>query len=75
MLLLLGKYLGDKLVDARVYSLADAKHYDAEANNGLVKEMGVSNPKETADYDQVKIFIVKADGVTPLSFMDASLKD
>ena len=73
--ILVGKYLGDTFVDARVYSLADAKHYDAEANNGLVKEMGVSNPKENAEYDQVKIFLVDANGITPLTFMDASLKD
>ncbi len=74
--LVLAKYLEDRLVNAEIidFATADINSYDSEI--GLVKNLsGYTNPKLTAAYDQIKIFVVDADGITPLAYANAELHD
>ena len=48
---------------------------DLTSDNSMVRNTGVANPKETEAYDQIKIFLVDADGITPLTYANTELHD
>ncbi len=81
--LIVAKYLGDKLVGAGVVDFAETAAWDDETGtgdrydeaNGLVNNLSTANPKESAAYDQIKIFVVDADGITPLAYANTELHD
>ena len=66
--LIVAQYLGDKLVDANVHSLT-------ETTDILKFTTGTPVPSTTAEYNQVKLFLVKADGITPLAYANEELHD
>ncbi len=81
--LIVAKYLGDKFVGAFVVDFADTAEYDSKTGTGdrfdeansIVNNLGTSHPNEMAEYDQLKIFVVDADGITPLAYANAELHD
>lgn len=81
--LVVAKYLGGKLVDTSIVDFAETAAWDEKTGTGdrynetigTVENLSTSNPKETAAYDQVKIFLVDADGITPLAFANTDLHD
>ena len=81
--LIVAKYLDDKFVGAFVVDFADTEAWDAlkgtgdrfDEANSIVNNLGTSHPNEAAEYDQLKLFVVDADGITPLAYANASLTE
>ena len=81
--LIIARYAEGKMVYATVADFADTKEWDPVTSTGdrfdeatgLVKNLSTLHPNEATNYDQVKIFIVSEDGISPLSFVDASLHE
>ncbi len=81
--LVVAKYLGGKLVDTSIVDFAETEAWDSKTGtgdryneeNGVVNNLSTENPKVTAAYDQVKLFVVKADGITPIAYANAELHD
>ncbi len=77
---IIAKYAGEQIVSARVY---DLDNIDAEimpdttfnTSTGLLKGVGVTIPSFEAASDSLKVFVVDADGITPLSFVNDTYKD
>ncbi len=76
--LIVARYLDEKLVTAEVIDFAVTKdtgsRYDAAI--GFVKDLsGYTHPNKTDAYDQIKLFVVAADGITPLALANTDLHD
>ena len=73
--LIVAKYREGKLVGSSIADFADTATWNPLTGKGdrfnetlgMVHDLGTSNPKESPDYDQVKIFVVAADSITPLA--------
>ncbi len=81
--LVVAKYLGGKLVGTSIVDFAETEAWDSKTGtgdryneeNGVVNNLSTENPKVTAAYDQVKLFVIDADGITPLAYANAELHD
>lgn len=70
-------------MDTSIVDFAETEVWDSKTGtgdryneeNGVVNNLGTENPKVTAAYDQVKLFVVDADGITPLAYANAELHD
>ena len=79
--LIVAKYLENKFVSAFVVDFAETEPWDSikgegdrfDEVNSIVNNLGTSHPNEAAEYDQLKIFVVSADGITPLTYANTEL--
>ena len=67
------QYFDGKLILVKTISLADNENFVAET--GLLKNMSVQHPYSNTGVDQVKIFVIGADGISPVAFMNDELRD
>ena len=75
--LILACYKEGALVSADVIDFAEEGEWDSKTGTGnrfnvatgIVGNLATANPKEAPGYDQVKLFIVAADGITPLALV------
>ncbi len=76
-------YLDEKLVSVDLIDFTETEAWDSKTGTGdrynetigVVNNLSTENPKVTAAYDQIKIFVVDADGITPLAYANADLHD
>ena len=79
--LIVACYQDGVLVSADVVALDEEGTWDPATGKGnrfnkdlgMVQNLGTSNPKESPDYDRVKLFVVAADGITPLAYANGEL--
>lgn len=67
------QYFDGKLILVKTISLADNENFVADT--GLLKNMSVQHPYSNTGVDQVKIFVIGADGISPVAFMNDELRD
>ena len=80
--LIVAQYLENALVNAFIVDFAETEAWDStkgtgdrfDETTGLVHDLGTQHPSQVVGIDSIKIFVVDADGITPLAYANAELK-
>ena len=81
--LIVASYLDGDIVSVDLVDFAETAAWDEKTGTGdrynetisTVNNLGTQNPKVTAAYDQIKIFVLAENGITPLAFANTDLHD
>ena len=76
-------YLDENIVSVDLIDFAETEAWDAKTGTGdrynetigVVNNLATLNPNAVAEYDQIKLFVVAADGITPLALANTDLHD
>ncbi len=71
--IVVAQYLEGKLILVKTISLTDNENFVADT--GLLKNMSTQHPYSNTGVDQIKIFVIGADGISPVAFMNDELCD